>query len=54
MLVLGLTAVFILFMFRSGPSPSHIAWLVYLIGIGVILINPRYGIYLNPFLGTNG
>ncbi|MCP5099988.1 MAG: O-antigen ligase family protein [Chloroflexi bacterium] len=52
--LLGLSAVVALFMFRSGANPSSIGWLIYLIGIAVILYRPRYGIYLTLFFALAG
>ena len=43
-----------LLMWRSGPAPSFIAWLLYLIGVIVILIKPRYGLYIVVFLTLAG
>jgi hypothetical protein len=43
-----------LLMWRSGPSPSFIAWILYLLGVSVILIKPRYGLYLVVFLTLAG
>lgn len=53
-LILGLTAVFGLLMLRSGPTPAFIAWLLYLVGIGLIIIEPRYGVYLVLAFGLMG
>jgi hypothetical protein len=52
--VLGFAGVMGLLMIRSGPSISLIAWLVYFIGIALIFIEPRYGVYLILFWGFMG
>lgn len=41
-------------MVNSSPSPSYLAWLLFLAGIAVILYQPRYGIYLILFLSLLG
>lgn len=52
--VLTLSGMFGLLMFVSGPSASHIAWIVYLMGVALIFVQPRYGIYLVIFLSLVG
>lgn len=41
-------------MITSGPTVSHIAWLIYLAGVVAIFIQPRYGIYLIIFFALIG
>ena len=41
-------------MITSGPTVSHIAWLIYLAGAVAIFIQPRYGIYLLIFFTLVG
>jgi len=48
--VMGLGGLLSLAMLVRGPSVSVIAWLVYLIGVAIILYQPRYGLYLVIFL----
>lgn len=43
-----------LLMLRSGPTASHIAWLIYLAGVATIFIQPRYGVYFLAFLTLVG
>jgi hypothetical protein len=46
----GLTVVLTVATFAlivlSGPNPAMIAWLLYFAGMVLILVNPRYGLYL--------
>lgn len=43
-----------LLMWHSGPAPSFIAWILYIVGVSVILIKPRYGLYMVVFLTLAG
>lgn len=52
--VLLLSGMLGLLMLVSGPSASHIAWVVYLLGVVIIFVQPRYGIYLLIFLSLVG
>lgn len=52
--VLGITLFLGLLMFRGGPSPSLLTWILFFIGAAVILLQPRYGIYLILFLTLIG
>jgi hypothetical protein len=52
--VMFLGGIFGLLMLQSGPTASHIAWVVYLAGVLTIFLQPRYGIYLLIFLSLIG
>src|SRR5512133_2648339 len=49
-LLVVLTAAIGVVMLLSGPEPSVIAWMLYFAGIAVIVLEPRYGLYLVLFL----
>lgn len=44
--LLGFSVASSLLMVRAKPSPSSIAWLLYLAGLAAILYRPRLGVYL--------
>jgi len=44
--LLGVSALLALVMFYRGPGGYFLAWLMYFLGIALILYQPRYGIYL--------
>lgn len=44
--LLGISVISSLLMLRSTPSPSSIAWLLYLACLAAILYRPRFGVYL--------
>jgi hypothetical protein len=44
--LLGVTGMVGISMLRSGPHPAMLIWFCYLTGIGLILYQPRYGVYL--------
>ncbi len=52
--LMGVTAVVGLAMYLFTASFSTISWLLYLIGIIVIIYEPRYGIYLIVFFSLAG
>lgn len=52
--VLGFTAIFALLMLRGGPKPGSIGWVIFLLGLILILYKPRYGLYLIVFWGLSG
>jgi hypothetical protein len=52
--LVGVSLAIGLYMYRSGPSISIIAGIIYLLGVGIILLNPRYGLYLVLFLTLVG
>ena len=52
--IMALSGMLGLLMLRSGPTASHIAWVVYLMGVALIFSQPRYGIYLLIFLALVG
>lgn len=52
--VIVLSGLLGLLMLRSGPTASHIAWVVYLMGVALVFYQPRYGIYLLIFLALVG
>ena len=41
-------------MTRSEPDASILAWLIYILGAGAIIYQPRWGIYLIVFLALVG
>ncbi len=51
---IGLTGLVGLLIYRGGVSPNAIAWLIYLIGAGAIVYQPRYGLYLVTFFALAG
>ncbi len=52
--LLGLMVFWALVFLVIGPSWSIVAWMIYLLGLFVILYKPRYGIYLIVFLSLIG
>jgi hypothetical protein len=52
--ILGLTGLVGFLMYRGGPNPALIAWLIYFLGAAAILYRPRYGLYLVLFFGLVG
>lgn len=52
--LIGIVSVVGLMMWRGGPSPSIIAWILYLLGVSLIIINPRQGLYMVLFLTLAG
>jgi hypothetical protein len=52
--LLGITLLTALVMLRREPTVNLIAWLLFLIGIAIIFLQPRYGIYLVLFLTLVG
>ena len=52
--IMFLGSLFGLLMLQSGPTAAHIAWVVYLMGVAAIFVQPRYGIYLLIFLSLVG
>ncbi len=54
LLVLAASSILAWMMVASSPSPSHFAWLLFMLGTAAILYQPRYGIYLILFLSLLG
>jgi hypothetical protein len=52
--IMGVSAVIALVISRLVPKPAVIAWMLYGIGIGVILYKPRYGLYMVLFFALLG
>jgi hypothetical protein len=52
--LLGITGGLYLLMYRSAPDPSFIAFTLFFLGAAIILLNPRYGLYLVLFLTLVG
>jgi len=52
--MIGLSGVIGLLMLRAGPSPFFIALLLFLLGLGAIFYQPRYGLYLILSFGLAG
>jgi hypothetical protein len=44
--LIGITGMVGLAMLRSGPTPAILGWFCYLAGLGLILYQPRYGVYM--------
>src|SRR3954463_7907475 len=44
--MLGITGLIGMVLWRRGPSPATIAWLLFVIGVIAVLYQPRYGVYL--------
>ena len=51
---MGVVVLAGLMIWRSGPTFSPIAWIIYLAGVIAIFYQPRYGIYLLIFWGLVG
>jgi O-antigen ligase len=49
-LAVALTVAIFALIVLSGPNPAMVAWLLYFAGMVLILINPRWGLYLVVFL----
>ncbi len=52
--LLGFSALLTLVMVRNEPRQSFFAWVLFFVGVAVIVYQPRYGIYLIAFLGLAG
>ena len=52
--LLGIVAVAGWWLWKNGPDPALLAWIVYLTGVVAILLRPRYGIYLVVFFALAG
>jgi hypothetical protein len=52
--ILGLSGMLGLFMYKFGPSPALIAWVIFVLGLIAILYKPRYGIYMIIFFSLVG
>ncbi len=52
--LLGVTSLLALYFLLFGPNPAMIAWLIYLVGAGLIVYQPRYGVYLIVFFALVG
>ncbi len=52
--ILSLAALIVFFSFRQAPSPSMIAWILYLVGLVGCIASPRWGLYLIVFLSLVG
>lgn len=50
----GLTSFVLLFFLLFGATPALIAWLLFFIGVALIIYEPRYGIYLILFFSLAG
>ncbi len=49
-LTVAVTVAILAIIVLAGPTPAGIAWLLYFAGMVLIVINPRYGVYLSVFL----
>jgi O-antigen ligase len=49
-----LTAGLGYWMFKKGPDPSIIAWILFFVGAVAIILQPRWGIYLSVFFSLLG
>lgn len=54
LVVLGTSALLGTAMVYSSPRPAVVAWLLFFVGIALILYQPRYGVYLILFLSLVG
>jgi hypothetical protein len=52
--MIGITGLLSLIMIRQGPNLAYLAWIIFLIGAALILIQPRYGVYLILFFSLIG
>ncbi len=52
--LLGVTGLVGLWMLRADSTPAAIGWLLYLIGVVIIMVQPRYGVYLIIFFALAG
>ncbi|HEU5011542.1 MAG TPA: O-antigen ligase family protein [Roseiflexaceae bacterium] len=52
--LMALCGVFGLVMWRNGPNVSQIAWLCFIIIVGIVLRQPRYGVYIIIGLALTG
>lgn len=52
--LIGLLGLVSYWVWRKGPEPSLVAWMIYMAGAAAILFQPRYGIYLIMFFGLTG
>ncbi|MCB9135436.1 MAG: O-antigen ligase family protein [Anaerolineales bacterium] len=50
----GLTGVVLIYLLLFGATPASIAWVIFFIGIVLIVYEPRYGIYLILFFSLAG
>lgn len=52
--ILGVSIVVAFLMLVGGPSPQILGWIVFFIGAIVIILQPRYGIYMVAFFTLVG
>src|SRR5690349_9986597 len=52
--LMALGGVFGLVMWRNGPNVSQIAWLCFIIIVGIVLRQPRHGVYIIICLALTG
>lgn len=52
--LMALGGVFSLVMWRNGPNISQIAWLCFIIIVGIVLRQPRHGVYIIICLALTG